>query len=324
MNEPETLQQAIQYFSNPDICLNYVVARRWPDGIVTCPTCGRKDARFFSTRRLWECKAKHAKRQFSVKVGTVMEDSPIGLDKWLTAFWLLVNCKNGISSYEIARDLGISQKSAWHMMHRIRLAMQSGSFVKMGGNGSEVEVDETFIGGKARNMHQSKRAVRITGTGGNDKTAVVGLLERGGEFRATLIPNRKKNQLQEHVKTYVAVSSALYSDALKSYDGLDEIDAHMVIDHADVYVRDSVHTNGVENFWSLLKRGINGTYVSVEPFHLFRYLDEQTYRFNNRKMSDAERFSTAVCGIVGRRVTFKELTGESQTEWRLGQPQAST
>jgi len=313
MKEPQTLEQAIRYFTDPDNCLNYIVARRWPDGVVTCPTCGSSEVRFLATRRLWECKNKHPRKQFSIKVGTIFEDSPLGLEKWLAAMWMLVNCKNGISSYEVGRDLGISQKSAWHLNHRIRRALQANSLLKLGGGGGEVEVDETFIGGKARNMHVDKRQRRITGTGGKDKTIVFGALERGGMVRATVVASRKKSGLQACVKQHVEAGAALYSDALKSYDGLTQEYAHKVIDHAEKYVDGRVHTNGLENFWSLLKRGINGTYVSVEPFHLFRYLDEQSFRYNNRKnLTDADRFSLAVSGIVGKRVTFKELTGEAQ------------
>jgi transposase-like protein len=308
---PKTLQEAIVYFSDPGTCVDYVVSQRWPRG-VKCPTCGRKDVRFIATRHIWECKEKHPRKQFSVKVGTIFEDSAIGLDKWLVAIWMIANCKNGVSSYEIGRALGVTQKTAWFMLHRIRLAMQSGSFVKMGGSGSEVEVDETFIGGKARNMHKSKRSVRITGTGGKDKTAVVGLLERGGEFRGAVIGNRKKKVLQEHVKSNVEAGTSLYSDALSSYEGLGVDYVHAVIDHAEAYVRDNVHTNGVENFWSLLKRGINGTYVSVEPFHLFRYLDEQVFRYNNRKkpLKDSDRFERLTANISGKRLTYAELTGK--------------
>ena len=179
----------------------------------------------------------------------------------------------------------------------------------------EVEADETFIGGKARNMHASKRATRITGTGGKDKTAVMGILERSKDgkhstVRTSVVPNRKKKSLQEEVRKHVEAGSALYSDALKSYNGLDEFE-HAVVDHAVQYVDGRVHTNGLENFWSLLKRSISGTYVSVEPYHLFRYLDEQAYRFNNRKLTDGERFSAAVSGIVGKRVTFDQLTGKT-------------
>ena len=237
-----------------------------------------------------------------------MEDSPIGLDKWMTAMWQIVNCKNGISSYEIHRALGITQKTAWFLDHRIRLALTSGSFEKLTG---EVEADETFIGGKARNMHLGKRQRRITGTGGKDKTAVMGIMERGGKVRTVVIANRKKKALQAEVKKHVEAGSALYTDALLSYEGLAGDYAHQVVDHAVQYVDGRVHTNGLENFWSLLKRGIAGTYVSVEPFHLFRYLDEQAYRYNNRKMTDAERFSIAVTGIIGKRLTFDQLTGKS-------------
>ena len=305
-SEPKTLQEAVLYFSNPVNCREYLVARRWPDG-VTCPRCGSKNVLFLEKYNRWHCREKHDAPQFTLKTGTIMEDSPIGLDKWMTAMWQIVNCKNGISSYEIHRALGITQKTAWFLDHRIRLALMSGSFEKLTGH---VEADETFIGGKARNMHVGKRQRRITGTGGKDKTAVMGILERGGKVRATVIPNRKKSALQAEVKKHVEAGSALYTDALLSYDGLAGDYAHQVVDHAVQYVDGLVHTNGLENFWSLLKRGINGTYVSVEPFHLFRYLDEQAYRYNNRKLTDSERFSTAVKGIVGKRLTFDELTGK--------------
>jgi transposase-like protein len=305
-SEPKTLQQAILYFADPANCREYLVARRWPNGVI-CPRCGSKNVLFLEKYNRWHCREKHEAPQFTLKTGTVMEDSPIGLDKWMTAMWQVVNCKNGISSYEIHRALGITQKTAWFLDHRIRLALMSGSFEKLTGH---VEADETFIGGKARNMHVSKRQRRITGTGGKDKTAVMGILERGGKVRATVIPNRKKTALQAEVKKHVEAGAALYTDALLSYDGLAGDYAHQVVDHAVQYVDGIVHTNGLENFWSLLKRGINGTYVSVEPFHLFRYLDEQAYRYNNRKLTDGERFSAAVEGIVGKRLTFDELTGK--------------
>jgi transposase-like protein len=309
MSEPKSLQEAIIYFSNPDNCIDYLAIRRWPNGIVACPTCGSVKVKFSERRRTWTCSSHHAKREFSIKIGTVMEDSPIGLDKWLTATWLVTNCKNGISSYEIARDVKVTQKSAWFMLHRIRLAMQDDFFgSKLGG---EVEVDETFIGGKARNMYVSERKRRITGTGGKDKTAVVGILERGGKVRASVIPSRRKKVLHDEVRKHVTAGAALYTDALMSYEGLASDYAHQVVDHATQYVDGRVHTNGLENFWSLLKRGISGTYVSVEPFHLFRYLDEQMFRFNNRKdLDDAGRFDLTVSQLVGKRLTFAELTGK--------------
>ncbi len=315
MSEPKSLQEAIVYFSSPDNCIDYLAVRRWPNGVI-CPGCGSDKVSFNATRRTWKCSKHHARREFSVKVGSVCEDSAIGLDKWLTALWLLSNCKNGISSCELARDLNVTQKSAWFMLHRIRLALQDESFgSKLGG---EVEVDETFIGGKARNMHIDKRERRITGTGGKDKTIVFGALERGGKVRTMVVADRKKSALQARVKEHVEAGAALYSDALQSYDGLAQEYAHKVIDHAEKYVDRQVHTNGLENFWSLLKRGIAGSYVSVEPFHLFRYLDEQVFRFNNRatrerKVTDADRFNMAVRKIFGKRLTFAELTGKTAT-----------
>jgi transposase-like protein len=311
-SDPKTLQEAIVYFSDPKNCVEYIVARRWPNGVV-CLTCGNDKVSFLKNQNKWQCSTRHPKRQFSIKTGTIFEDSPLPLDKWLTAMWLLVTCKNGISSYEVSRDLGIAQKSAWHMMHRVRLAVQDGSFEKLAGH---VEVDETFIGGKARNMHIEKRKRRITGTGGKDKTAVMGILERGtdgktSKVRTTVVPNRKRNALQSEVRKHVEAGSALYSDALLSYQGLAGEYAHQVVDHAVEYVDGAVHTNGLENFWSLLKRSISGTYVSVEPFHLFRYLDEQAYRFNNRNdMNDGDRFDLAVRQIFGKRLTWDNLTGK--------------
>src|SRR5439155_15198642 len=236
MSEPKSLQEAIIYFSNPDNCIDYLAIRRWPDGKVICPTCGSDKVKFSDKRRTWTCAKHHAKREFSIKVGTVMEDSAIGLDKWLTAMWLLTTCKNGISSYEIARDVKVTQKSAWFMLHRIRLAMQDEFFgSKLGTNGGEVEVDETFIGGKARNMHVSERKRRITGTGGKDKHAVVGILERGGKIRASVIPNRRRKVLKEEVRKHVTAGAALYTDALL-YEELASDYAHQVVDHATQYV----------------------------------------------------------------------------------------
>jgi transposase-like protein len=316
MDAPHTLQQAIIYFSDADRAFQYALNLRWPNGIVTCPRCNKEDHSFIKTRRIWYCNS--CKKQFTLKVGTIFEDSALGLDKWMTAFWMLANCKNGISSCEIARSIGVTQKSAWFMLHRIRKAMHDSSFTKLGGKGgSEVEADETFIGGKARNMHISKRERRITGTGPKDKVAVMGILERDGDVRLAVVPSRRKAVLQAEVRKQVAAGTALYTDFLLSYDGLEKDYAHEVVDHAVEYVNGRVHTNGLENFWSLLKRGINGTYVSIEPFHLFRYLDEQAFRFNNRKgKSDRERFQMAMQNVAGNRLTYKELTG-------LGAPTAN-
>ncbi len=312
MKKPKTLQQAILYFANPDNCLNFMVRLRWPDGVVICPICGRNDVVFLKNQRKWQCKTVHDHRQFSVKVGTIFEDSALPLDKWLIAVWMISNCKNGVSSYEVARALGVTQKSAWFMLHRIRLAMQNRSLLKLGGKGTEVEVDETFIGGAARNMHYEKHQRRITETGTKDKTPVMGILERGGEVRAMMVPTRRKHHLQAEIRAHVKAGSAIYTDALLSYQGLKHQDfAHQVIDHAEKYVDGQVHTNGLENFWSLLKRGIRGTYVSVEPFHLFRYLDEQVFRFNFRKLPhDGARFEHLASHLFGKRLTYAEVTGK--------------
>jgi transposase-like protein len=323
MEQPRTLLQAVKYFADFDHCRAFMMDLRWPDGKVACPTCGSDHIVWLEKARVWKCYGKHPKAKFSLKTGTIFEDSPLGLDKWLAAVWLVVNCKNGISSYEMARDLGVTQKSAWFMNHRIRLALHAGSFDKMSGH---VEADETFIGGKARNMHASKR--RKLGISQSKsmvgKVAVMGLLERhgkddgGAQVRTLVIANRKKHQLESTITEHVESGSHLYTDALRSYDRMTQRDfVHKVIDHAENYVDGTIHTNGLENYWSLLKRALKGTYVSVEPFHLFRYLDEQAFRFNERRMSDFDRFRLATTQIVGRRLTFKELTGNPEGSARL-------
>ncbi len=307
---PQTLLEAIRYFSDPDVCLETVKNLRWAGGVV-CPHCGTKAEHYFiKTRRIWRCKNKECGKQFSVKVGTIFEDSALGLDKWLVAIWLIANAKNGISSHEVARSLGITQKSAWHMMHRIRLAMQTGTFKKLSG---DVEVDETYIGGKARNMHKGKREAKGRGTVG--KTPVMGLLERHSEnghstVRTEVVPDIKAETLQGKVKEYVEKGSDVYTDTLASYEGLNADFAHQMINHAEAYVNGQVHTNGLENFWSLTKRCIKGTYVSIAPFHTFRYLDEEAFRFNNRKVKDSDRFTKMLQSISGKRLTYRKLTGK--------------
>ena len=261
-----------------------MIAARWVDGKPRCPQCGSDDVIYLEKARLFKCRTAHPKQKFSLKVGTIFEDSPLGLDKWLAAIWLIANAKNGISSYEIHRALGVTQKSAWFMLHRIRLAMQNGTLDKLSGH---VEVDETYIGGKARNMHRADRARKIHGTGGMGKVAVMGLLERHGEVRTVVVKNTKRKTLEPQVKANCETGSFVYTDGLKSYGNLANEFIHGVIDHAEKYVEGNIHVNGIESFWSLLKRTIGGTYISVEPFHLFRYLDEQAFRFNRRKANDA-------------------------------------
>lgn len=309
MEAPKTLQKAILYFADFDNCKAFLMTLRWPDGVVKCPRCKSEKVFWIEKERVWKCYGKHDHAKFSLKTGTVMEDSPISVDKWLAALWLVVNCKNGVSSCEVARDLGVTQKSAWFLNHRIRMMLHDGSVEKASGH---VEADETFIGGKARNMHIAQRRRRITGTGTKDKTAVMGILQRGGKVRTTVVENRKKKTLQAEINKHVEAGSALYTDFLLSYEGLEGRYAHQVVDHAVEYVNGNAHTNGLENYWSLLKRSISGTYVSVEPWHLFRYLDEQAYRYNNRKeMSDYDRFKQAASQMVGKRLTWNEATGKN-------------
>ena len=309
MDSKTTLRDAIVYFADFEHCRQFMMELRWPDGIVRCPHCGSDHVTWLAKARVWKCYAKHPMPRFSLKTGTIFEDSPLSLEKWLPTAWLIINCKNGISSYEVHRGLGVTQKTAWFMLHRIRLAMQDGTFNKLGG---EVEVDETFIGGKARNMHKDKRAEKITGTGGKDKEIAFGMVERGGRVVTGHVGSRTKKELQAIIRERVEAGSAIFSDELKSYEGLENEYQHAVIDHAVEYVNGNVHTNTMENFWSLLKRGLHGTYISVEPFHLFRYLDEQSFRYNFRSLTDAARFCTVMKQIVGRRVTYKQLTGKTE------------
>lgn len=307
MEAPATLQQAILFFSEYENCKRFMVELRWPNG-VRCPLCGSDKVTYLENARLWKCYQKHDRPKFSLKTGTVFEDSPLGLDKWLPVMWMLVNCKNGVSSYEVHRGINVTQKTAWFMLHRCRLAMQEIGGGKIGG---EVEADETFIGGKARNMHKEVRARKITCPGPEGKAIVAAVLERGGKVRAKVVDKRRKPQIEALVRENVEQGAALYTDELKSYADLGGDYLHQTVNHAEQYVNEHVHTNGMENFWSLLKRGLNGTYVSVEPYHLFRYVDEQVFRFNNRKsMDDAGRFTVAMSQIVGRRLTYKQLIGK--------------
>jgi transposase-like protein len=307
--EPRTLMEAVRHFADPDVTLATVVELRWPNG-VSCPTCGRTDVRFVPSRRLWQCKTRHPKAQFSAKVGTIFEDSALPLDKWFVAIWSIANCKNGISSYELGRAIGVTQKSAWHMLHRIRLAMKLGTIQKMDG---DVEADETFVGGIAKNMHPHRREKAITGTGGAGKTAVMGILQRSrgsakSLVRAAVIRDTRRATLHGAIKANVMPRANLYTDRFRSYRTITGF-AHFMIDHTVEYVNGHIHTNGIENFWSLLKRSIEGTNISVEPFHLGRYVDEQVFRFNERKGSDSDRFATALKGIIGRKLTYRELIG---------------
>ncbi len=304
----KTMQQAILYFSDEAACIKFVAKLRWPDG-AKCLDCRSDKVSWMQSCKRWQC--KNCRKQFSVKNGTIFEESPIPLSKWLPAIWLIASAKNGISSYKVGKALGVTQKTAWFMLHRIRFAMQHDGQGMFPG---KVEADETFIGGKARFMHKDKREQVIKGTGGLGKTAVMGLLERHGPdghsvVKTKGVENVRRQTLSTEVREQVTPGREVFTDALKSYNDLSTDYVHQVIDHAEEYVRGQIHTNGIENFWSLLKRAIKGTYVSVEPFHLFRYLDEESFRFNTRKTKDGDRFDRVVRGVEGRRLTYKQLTG---------------
>jgi transposase-like protein len=316
MEAPKTLLEAIQYFADSENCRRFMISIRWLDGIVRCPRCDSDKVSYLEKAKLYFCSTKHPKQKFSLKVGTVLEDSPIGLDKWFPAMWLLANCKNGVSSYELAKDLGITQKSAWFMLHRIRLALAHGIMAKIGGNGP-IEVDETFVGPNPQRMHADKRQARYGGLSARPKTPVMGMLDRESrQVRAQVIPNVKRETLQNAILREIETGSTVYTDRGVGYDNLAAREyIHETVNHVEEYVHGEVHTQGIDNFWSLLKRSLRGTYVAVEPYHLDAYVGEQVFRYNNRAtkdnpLNDADRFSLAVSQIVGKRLTYAELTGK--------------
>jgi transposase-like protein len=325
MPVPKTLQEAIQLYSNEQTCITAVADMRWPNG-VKCPHCSAKKPYWIASQKRWKC--RDCRKQFSVKVGTIFEDSPIPLQKWLPALWMLVSCKNGISSHELARGLGITQKSAWFVLHRLRTVLEDPIKAKLGGPDNEIELDETYIGGRTINMHKDrklrlererskypawKNPLRFPG-----KTPVFGMLDRDlRKVRAAVVPNVKRETLQERILNEVERGSKVYTDQAVAYDNLAENYTHEVVNHVETYVRGRVHTNGLENFWSLLKRGLRGTYVAVESFHLDKYVDEQVFRYNNRAtkdnpLNDADRFVLALSQVANKRLTYKELTGKDE------------
>ena len=324
--QPKTLQDAIKYFSDEQVCIDAVAAMRWPDGKPVCPSCGHTEHYWLGSQKRWKCKECY--KQFTVKLGTIFEDSPLSLTKWLPALWMLVNCKNGISSYELGKDLGVSQKSCWFMLHRLRLALKNGFTSKLGSEGGPVETDETFIGAKTKFMHKSRLKKIRKAQQSNvipsenpyaNKTVVFGMLDRKArKVRAMVIPNIKRATLQEHILENIKGGATVYTDELPTYKQFLSRDfIHEYVNHMETYVKGQVHTQGIENFWSLFKRGLRGTYVAVEPFHLDRYLDEQIFRYDHRndangnKLSDSDRFSIALSQVAGKRLTFAEVTGKT-------------
>lgn len=312
---PETLHEAVIYFADESNAHAFMVAIRWPEG-PQCPFCGTDNVRQLSTRRVFRCKQKGCRKDFTAKRGSIFEDSPISLGKWFVAMWLIANCKNGISSYEIARDLGVCQKTGWFMLHRIRVAMKYNTMETALLKGI-VEADETLIGGLFKNMHKSRRAkVRSesdavgaeTMRAGIGKTLVQAVLERDGEVRAQVVRSMHTEPRAQFIEDNVEVGSKLMTDSGYAGNRFAENFIHDYVNHEIEYVRGNVHCNGVENFWSLLQRSLGGTYVSVEPFHLSAYVDEQAFRFNQRKDNDAGRFLKALSQVTGRRLTYKDLT----------------
>ena len=315
----KTLQQAIQHFGDAENCRQFMIFMRWPDGVVRCPYCGATKVTWMPNAKAYRCYSDHKPQKFSLKTGTIFEDSPIGFDKWLPAVWLLSNSKNGISSYELHRAIGVTQKTAWFMLHRIRLAMTEDRKHKFG-FGGPVEGDETYIGPNPQKMHKDRKAkiqARDGFKGGFvGKTAVQGILDRElRQVRARVLPNLRRDTLQEMILKNVTPFAKVYTDEHSGYQGLDRNYIHKIVNHSQEYVNGKVHTQGIENFWSLLKRTLRGTYVAVEPFHLDQYLSEQVFRFNNRAtkdnpLTDADRFTLAVSQVAGKRLTYAELTGK--------------
>jgi transposase-like protein len=306
---PETLMEAVKHFADLTVCHKYMVKLKWPDGRIVCPKCGGDQVGEIASRCKFQCKAKGCRAQFSTKTGTIFEDSPLGLDKWFVAIWCVINAKNGVSSYEIHRALGVTQKTAWFMDHRIRVAMRTGTFQKLYGI---VESDESYIGGKAANMHAKKREREIQGRGGIGKTIVQGFLQRNADdapsqIHAHIIPNAEQVTIMGEFLRHVEPWSVVCTDSALAFTNLADRYIHHMIDHSVRYVLGKIHTNGIENFWSLLKRCIRGTYVHVAPFHLQAYLDEEAWRFNFRKLNDGQRFNEVMKGVVGRRITYRLL-----------------
>jgi transposase-like protein len=317
MEDLKSLTAAVRFFADPMNCINTVTMMRWPDGNPSCPMCACAEFYWLAKQMRWKCRNGKCGKQYSVKVGTIFEDSAIALDKWLVAIWLIANCKNGISSYEIARSVGVTQKSAWFMLHRIRKALANSSWSKLGGGGP-VEVDETYVGPDPRKMHAARREARYKALCARPKTPVMGMLDRElRQVRAKVVPNVKRETLQNAILAEIERGSTVYTDQGIGYDKLAAWEyIHETVNHVQEYVKGQVHTQGIENFWSLLKRGLRGTYVAVEPFHLDRYVGEQVFRYNNRAtrdnpLTDADRFCLALSQIAGQRLTYAELTGKT-------------
>lgn len=310
MDLPTSLLEAVRYFSDLDRCEQFMRQMRWHGGKPRCPECNSTNIGEIKTRRLLKC--RDCRRQIYTKRGTIFEDSPLGLDKWFVAVWAIANCKNGISSHELARALDVQQKTAWFMLHRIRTAMEIADDDKFSG---PTEADTTYVGGAAANMHRDKRERTIRGRGAVGKAPVHGLLQRGvgdepSQVRAIVLSREDGETLIGEIRRRVVPGTEVYTDEARAYEGLARTHQHAAIDHSREYVMGNVHTNGLENFWALLKRSLGGTYVAVAPYHLTRYVAEQVFRFNERKTTDADRFAAVLSRAFGRRLTYRVLTGK--------------
>jgi len=316
---PGTLLEAVTYFADANRAHAHFVGVRWPNGIA-CPRmgCGSANVQALPVRKKWRC--KECGRDFTAKVGTIFEHSPIPFTKWLPAVWLLANTKNGTSSHELGRALGVTQKTAWFMLHRVRESMKDDNAPPFSG---EVEADETFVGGHFTKhaTHASAMGKRVPiGGPAAGKTTVFGMVQRGpkgkSRARAMVVPNHKATSLIPKIYANVVPGSVLYTDSLRSYAQTNRDYVHEFVDHSLRFVEGRVHTNNIENFWSCVKRTLHGTYISVRPFHLDAYLEESVFRFNAREDNDAGRFVSALKGADGRRVTYAALT-TSHPLWRL-------
>lgn len=296
------------HLRSPEAAVEYLERLRWPNGPV-CPHCGEFECKFYrlnvksTKRKLWKCGA--CRKQFTVTVGTIFQDSHITLDKWLLAFHLLCSSKKGMSALQIQRMLRLgSYKTAWHMCHRIRWAMAEPTSTRL--LAGVVEADETYVGGKARNRKKRYQGVTKTGRG-TDKAPVMALVERGGEVRSTHIANVSGDQVKSVIRRHVAREARIMTDSFRSYAGLDrEFASHETVNHVDEYVRGDVHTNTAENFFAILKRGITGSYHFVSEAHLHRYLSEFDFRYNARHLTDSERTQLALSKTQGKRLMYAD------------------
>ncbi len=309
---PKTLLEAVTYFSDDAKCVEFLEKFLWESGKPCCPNCGSDNVSKLNFRPAYRCREKGCMKSFSLKSVSIMNHSPLPITKWVPAIWFIINHKNGVSSCEVARALGITQKSAWHLCHRIRSVVSNGSFEKMKGT---IEIDETFIGGKEQFKHRlnnsSLQQWRDRQGSKKSKTVVMGMVERGGEFRGAVVDTNGRKKMLPEIIANVAEGSTVYTDGLSAYDTLHTTFNHSKVDHGrKEYVRGDVHTNTIENFWSCFKRSIKGTYIQIASFHTDRYLDEQAFRFNYRKLTDAGRFEMAVGKIFGKRLPYSVLTGK--------------